>query len=586
MDIDKTATELKNYYVSLQLKNIYKLYFSKFDTADKKNIINALSDGYITKLIVKVFSNESLFLKFFNQLPKDVKDIMYYLIWEGNEISQTDLKKDFQIDISSISYKTSFNPFDYIEKIQEKYHIFSIEKYYDPIRSVTLVNLSLCSTIKKLVRPFFKQKPLGYDLNNILDLKDTDFSYENSYKIINDINYYFKLLENKKDFLEPEFFDNIKINKSDFKFLSEVVKDKNDFFDSKDQLKKTILLNISNYYYKFYKENKLNNIAILKDIILKLETNPFLLSYNLLSNLGGKNSIKSFHSSIAVKNRTFFKSIFFVLKNLKQDNWYSIKDIIKFINLRDLDVDIFYKLNIENLYLNYTNEYNKKDKKHFSKKNDYNDLFVVQNIKSTFFLFSALGLLDIKYNNQSNELDSFFSGLSYIKLNKLGSYLLGLSDSFEFTVTETKKTKLIFEEEYLTIKLTSKDNEKEVYLDSFAERVSNNLFMVTNKSFLKNCTSKKDIEEKIKLFKKEFNNEPTKIWDDFFYSVINKFIPLEIENDLVVYKVPNNKELIDILFKDEIIKHLILKVEGQRIAISKENISKVKKRLESFGFSI
>lgn len=586
MDIDKVPAELKNSYVSLQLKNIYKLYFSKFDSSDKKSFTNALSDLQITKVMTKVFSNESLFLKFFNTLPKDVKDIMYYLIWEGEEISQTDLKKDFQIDISSGSYKTSFNPFDYIEKVQEKYHIFSIEKYYDPIKSLTLVNLYLSSTIKKLVRPFFKQKPLGYDLKNTIDVKNTDFCYENSYQIINDINYYFKLLENKKDFLEPEFFDNIKINKSDLKFLSDLVKDKDDFFDSKEQLKKTILLNIANYYYKYYKSNKLDNLDLLKDIVSKLESNPFLLSYNLLSNLGGKNTLKAFHSSIAIKNRNFFKSIFFVLKNLKENNWYSTKDIIKFINLRDLDVNLLYKINIENLYINYTNEYNKKDKKYFSKKNDYNDLFVIQNIKSSFFLFSALGLLDIKYNNQSNELDSIFSGLSYIKLNKLGSYLLGLSDSFEFTISETKKTKLIFEEEYLTIKLTSKDNEKEVYLDSFAEKVSNNLFIVTNKSFLKNCTSKKDIEEKIKLFKKEFNNEPTKIWDDFFYSVINKFIPLEIESDLVIYKVPNNKDLINILFKDEIIKHLILKVEGQRIAISKENISKVKKRLESFGFSI
>ncbi|MFN4152359.1 MAG: hypothetical protein ACK4IX_15570, partial [Candidatus Sericytochromatia bacterium] len=109
MDLDKASVELKNGYISIQLKNVYKLYFGKFDTSDKKNIINALSDSYITKLMVKVLSNESLFNKFFNTLPKDVRDIMYYLIWENEEVNQTELLKDFQIDISARS-SINFNP--------------------------------------------------------------------------------------------------------------------------------------------------------------------------------------------------------------------------------------------------------------------------------------------------------------------------------------------------------------------------------------------------------------------------------------------------------------------------------------------
>ena len=84
-DTEKLVSELKNSYISSQLKNIYKIYLEKFD---KKKYESGLADTYILRLIVKVFSDEILFKKFFDSLEKDISEVIYYLIWESETVTQ------------------------------------------------------------------------------------------------------------------------------------------------------------------------------------------------------------------------------------------------------------------------------------------------------------------------------------------------------------------------------------------------------------------------------------------------------------------------------------------------------------------
>jgi hypothetical protein len=583
IDTEKIASELKNSYISMQLKNIYKIYLVSFD---KKKYESGLADSYILKLMVKVFSDEVLFQKFFDSLEKGFRDIMYYLIWESETVSQSELLNDFQTDIKT-KFKALYHVYDYIENINPKFHLFNIEKGYNPIIYDSFVVLSIPDILKKLVRPFFKNKPYGYNLHFCQNCLETEYLYENNSHIINDLSLYFKFFEKKKEYSDISLFDTPNIVKNDLKFLLNISKDKKEFFNLKghELIKNSILAAFIIFFFKNYQESKLNNLELLKELITKFESSPFFLTTNLLFDIGGKNSLSNEKSGLIVRNRTFIKSMFYVFREFKPDKWYAFKDILQFIYLRDLDTDILGKADLSKLYIAYTDEYGKKEKKLFSRKHDYKDLFVVPLIKAFFFLFGALGVFDIKYNSSTDQLGSVFQGLIYVKLTNLGAHLLGLKENFEYK-TEENNTKIIIEDTELTIKIKGVDKTKTMFLPSFAEQVSPNMYIVNYSSFLKNCNSKKDIEEKISLFKKEFSENPSEIWTDFFGKALKRFSPFRQEKELVCFKVTPDKELLDLLVNDSVIKTFVIKMEGARIAIYKDNLPKVKKRLEQFGYLI
>lgn len=589
IDIEKLALELKNNFDSETLKIIYKIYFLKIDDSPKKKYINSISNTYIINLIAKFFSNEELFNKFFDSLDEPIKTILFEISWKVNFITNIEIIERFGINpIFKDTNNKIFAIFGAIDDTLDIFKIFNIEKEYDYLRKEYIFKFSLPKVLKKLVNENLKEKPKEYNLLASNEIVETECFFNNKNEILTDLPNYIKLLENKPTYLKINFFELPKISKSNLKFLLNMSTSKKEFFDSKEsELMKTNILAsfITGFIEKFDYDN-LDNLQLLKKLILKTENDTFFVFYNLLFHITGKNTINTVDKETLLKNDTLIKSMFFIFREMKQGYWYDFKSILFFINLRNLDVDILENVNLDKLYITYKNEFGDKERKYFSKNHELDTLFTIPLIKAIFFLFSSLGLFDIKYNKSSNNLNLIFDGLKYIKLTELGSYLLGLTDTFDFKIKENS-TKIIINDLNLTILVKGKDKTKTLYLTSFAEKISENMYIVTYESFLKKCTSKSDIEVKIKLFKKEVSNNLPKIWNDFFDTLLKRVSNLIEEKDLVIYNLDTmNKELIEIFLKDPIINKLILKVECKRIAIYKADFLKIKKRLEIFGFLI
>ena len=51
-----------------------------------------------------------------------------------------------------------------------------------------------------------------------------------------------------------------------------------------------------------------------------------------------------------------------------------------------------------------------------------------------------------------------------------------------------------------------------------------------------------------------------------------------------LFKLKEDKELLNLVAKDEILKPLLFKGEGYHIIVKEENVKTVLKRLESFGY--
>jgi len=77
-----------------------------------------------------------------------------------------------------------------------------------------------------------------------------------------------------------------------------------------------------------------------------------------------------------------------------------------------------------------------------------------------------------------------------------------------------------------------------------------------------------------------------RIWEDFLNDILNKIDPLIPEPTLSVFRLKEHPELIELMARDEILQKCVLKAEGYHVLIPVQNLNKVKKRLEAFGYFI
>lgn len=109
-------------------------------------------------------------------------------------------------------------------------------------------------------------------------------------------------------------------------------------------------------------------------------------------------------------------------------------------------------------------------------------------------------------------------------------------------------------------------------------------YRLTPKSFLGKCASRADVEERIRLFRQVVCDRPPAIWESFFSRTLARITPLKPEPEFVVLKLADDEELGRHLAGDPVLREIVLKVEGLRIAVRQGDLRKLTKRLEQFGY--
>lgn len=219
----------------------------------------------------------------------------------------------------------------------------------------------------------------------------------------------------------------------------------------------------------------------------------------------------------------------------------------------------------------------------------YDDVLLKPFIKGTFFLFAALGLVDVAYDMPDTQAvgTSYFSpfdGLKYVRLTDLGAYIIGIRDSYSLP-TSQPVVSVLLSPDALIIRVAGKQEGVLPILENFARRISQTRFKVDYESFLKGCSDASDIEAKIRLFEEQVANTCPENWHAFFSEVRRKSTQLSPVQDTVVFRLQEkDRELAGLIARDEILKGLVIKAEGFHIILQKRNLSRFKNRLKSFGY--
>ena len=171
-----------------------------------------------------------------------------------------------------------------------------------------------------------------------------------------------------------------------------------------------------------------------------------------------------------------------------------------------------------------------------------------------------------------------------MRLTPLGEFVFGRRSTYEVTAGPATRSTIILDEARLLASCRNADALTALALGQFFENLAPGHYQMTPKSLLCGCVSREDIEGRIRLFRRVVSATPPAIWERFFAKTLARIAPLGLEPDFIVLKVSADEEIRRLLASDPILREIILKVEGLRIAVRRSDLKKLGKRLEQFGY--
>ncbi len=214
-------------------------------------------------------------------------------------------------------------------------------------------------------------------------------------------------------------------------------------------------------------------------------------------------------------------------------------------------------------------------------------------LKAHLFLAAAFGLLEITYNRPGNPLlrsgddDCLtpYDGLSHIRLTEWGAYILGRRTTRP-AGSQPQPSAPILDDQALIIALPEADQAKRLNLTRFARPISGNRYIVDYAAFLANAAGRDEINAHIESFRQTVCRDPPQIWERFFDAVRAMVEPFSLETGWRVFKTAQDPSLAAALARDPILRELVVRAEGRRVLIHKKNFSRVKKKLQEYGYLI
>jgi len=263
-----------------------------------------------------------------------------------------------------------------------------------------------------------------------------------------------------------------------------------------------------------------------------------------------------------------------------EGKWLMIEDFCEEIS-RDYSVVSTYLLREASIYSDITDE-------HVTLGN-YNRIMNRAFIEAVCAVLYGLGAVTIACDEMGDALvdPNPLTHVTCLKLNPLGKYALGMTN--EYTEPDVQNIKYFsLETDRLVIRSVVEGNPYETLLYDTSVPIGGGRFKMDAESFLKHCKDKADVDSKTKFFQDYICKDLPENWKEFFANIARRCQPLQKEaSDYLVYKVnPDDRELINVISTDSILKDIVVKAEGYRILVRKKSKDTFVSRLKTFGFLV
>lgn len=334
--------------------------------------------------------------------------------------------------------------------------------------------------------------------------------------------------------------------------------------------------------FAFYWMSKVRDIShpeeALKDIFGNTILNyPTILLPILLPYISGLRS-SEFKESSAMRS---LRDVFRVVIGLKSQDWISVSQLLLHCRINGVNLLPFSEYQL--LKMELKNKLNDDAIYRDGWLTDLSEPFV----KAFVFLLASFGLVEIAYEEFSSSTSSPFSTLRYFRLTALGTYVFGLSKTYELPKVKDEGPYFELDTRNLIVRSLGDNNPYESLLQDISEPIGRHRYKVTHASLLKSCATYEDVFNKMEFFKRFISNELPDIWTEFFLSLTKRCRPLkEIASEkYLIYQLDaNNKELLHLVSTDPVIRKSTIRAEGHLLLVEKNSIRQITAHLKSFGY--
>jgi hypothetical protein len=219
--------------------------------------------------------------------------------------------------------------------------------------------------------------------------------------------------------------------------------------------------------------------------------------------------------------------------------------------------------------------------------------------KAYCYLFAALGLLEItqqspplrRIQKEKKRPLSPYDSLKTFRVTEFGRWCLGLTNKRP----EPPKTEYqaIADKELLLVTVQGDSLERSIYLDKIGCRLGSRTdsgterWRISPDSFIEGCSDRTQIEERVIKFRNLIDPEPAPHWLGLFDKVINRAGLFDkILDDMLVYRLPADRNLAEELLEDREFRSLVHRAEGGLIVVPEENRRKFAEALKKHGIAM
>lgn len=207
-------------------------------------------------------------------------------------------------------------------------------------------------------------------------------------------------------------------------------------------------------------------------------------------------------------------------------------------------------------------------------------------IKGAVFMLAALGCAEVAYDSTDDATFSPFAGLDSWRLTPLGRYVLCLADNYVCDVKVDTCGDFTLDDRYLLITVTKPASTMRGLLDRYAKLVSGNRYVVTAETFLRDCSTQKDIDAKVAMLRKFVCPEPPQVWLDFFDKLRGNVDAVgKDKTKYAIYKInPADKELQQYVAMSPEMRSIAICAQGFRVMVETVNDEKFRSLMRARGY--
>lgn len=577
-----------------ELKMMHKKYFGNLcqktgEPASFNWPEKAYKQDYV-QLFCDVLSNDKLITAFLSELELWIRETLELVAWGERNPLVSDLEKKYNLEIFSNAYADSyFN----INKVISKNHPFfcyhSESVYYgEELNPSVYLPFPLKVVLKTLLPKPVNSRLRGRDVF----AEDLFLSAPiNAVGQINNLITYINQVGIKRGKNGKNILKATSKEVSDFCQIEEPYKgDKTLAF-----LKGTILIELLEDETVKEIDSKLTPDEIYKEIFSRLffkkdEEDLFNYVYFLkyLKDWGFHEYTEDKEVRIAIESL----AIKTLLKELPSGKWVTIENIIVYLNSKNIfPYPYTLETNVNRASFSSQGRYG-------SQLTDIDDTnwseaILIPYLKTLLFILHSFGAVDLaleypensRYHDKKNPWLSPYDGVREVSITPIGEWLMGRREKYENEGVGLT-SKIILDEKRLLIAIEGDNPAALLTLNRIGESLGNGCYLVTAASFLSFCNIKRDLKEKIKMFRKNISSNPPAIWEEFLTSLLHKADPLKHKKvERFIFQLDReDKELIGILFSDPLLKSLVMKAEDYHILIKNKDYKAVQSRLAVLGY--